>query len=372
MRLRTKDTCDLIGRRLRRRSARGLLTAAVLCSSAVLAAPVAAKNINGTPHGDLLRGTAASDSINGRGGNDRLYGLAGADRLSGGPGDDRLYGGPGIDRFACGPGRDTAYGDAEDTIADDCERKVIPLSPAIGPTASYYQGTTSQGKRVGFDGLGSRFAHIALRVDANCTGTVIARVFNLKVNFDGPVEVARDGSFNASFTPSGQSIAIGGSLSGTFTKEGPVTGTIEVTIVVDPQSTCTSGALSWRAEPSSDLVLPGRYTGFSRQREDLAFDSTGSFRPTVGNFSIGYVAQCTATLSWRGTVTWSAQLPVTSDRKFTATATSSDGNLTITISGTFDAAGNVDGTVQIHVKIDYNGVRYECDTGAVDWQATIG
>src|SRR5262245_28195314 len=157
----------------------------------VVVASASAKRIAGTARNDVLRGTSAADVLDGRGGNDRLYGLAGDDRLIGGAGNDRLWAGAGVDRISCGGGQDIAYGDAEDTIAADCERRVVAPPAAIGSEHTPYLGTTAQGKRMGFDGAGTAFRNVALRFDAGCTGDVSRRLLHFCASFPSAFTVAR-------------------------------------------------------------------------------------------------------------------------------------------------------------------------------------
>ena len=112
-------------------------------------------DLRGTPGDDLLRGGGGDDNLQGLGGADLLVAEAGADEVHGGGGDDALYaaydapaeeapdapasrdllyGGGGndfvdsadaagaFDAVYCGPGGDAVEADAEDFVADDCER----------------------------------------------------------------------------------------------------------------------------------------------------------------------------------------------------------------------------------------------------------
>lgn len=134
--------------------AKALPVAALVVAS--IAAPVAARVIDGTSGPDVLVGTA----IHGRGGADRIFGTGGPDTIHGGRDmkRDRLYGGSGNDRIHaytgdrvyagsgndviwirggvgmamtrvdCGSGRDHVYGVGGTrqgwlhSIAKDCER----------------------------------------------------------------------------------------------------------------------------------------------------------------------------------------------------------------------------------------------------------
>lgn len=102
--------------------------------------------IIGTDGPDRLSGRGGNDSILGKDGDDDLFGGRGVDALSGGAGDDGMIAGPvdetsgdalsggagdlidvsnipaAEDDVSCGSGFDRVEADAEDEIADDCER----------------------------------------------------------------------------------------------------------------------------------------------------------------------------------------------------------------------------------------------------------
>jgi Ca2+-binding RTX toxin-like protein len=135
-----------------------------------LTATAQAKQIDGTPGNDRIRGSRQADTINGlagddqigagRGadivngneGNDRIWGGRGPDQLhggigddriwghegndtdfgedgndlmGGGPGDDKQYGGPGNDTIYAGRGRDESWGEAGDDTLWALARKDV-------------------------------------------------------------------------------------------------------------------------------------------------------------------------------------------------------------------------------------------------------
>ncbi|WP_136645058.1 calcium-binding protein [Tabrizicola sp. YIM 78059] len=74
---------------------------------------VGMEDLEGSRHGDTLRGDAQANGIWGNDGNDLIVGRAGNDTLFGGNGDDTLMGGAGVDRLDGGSGFDTAsYADS--------------------------------------------------------------------------------------------------------------------------------------------------------------------------------------------------------------------------------------------------------------------
>jgi hypothetical protein len=120
-------------RRLRTTSAKTQVLVALLTLLVGALAPVAEARITGTAARDTIRGTQAADAIRagagsdhvyGRGANDKIFGQAGNDHLFGGAGNDLVAGGPGRDVISCGAGRDTAFADASDRVARNCERLV--------------------------------------------------------------------------------------------------------------------------------------------------------------------------------------------------------------------------------------------------------
>jgi hypothetical protein len=120
-------------RRLRTASAKHQVLAALMTLLIGALAPVAEARITGTAARETIRGTQAADAIRagagsdrvyGRGANDKIFGQAGNDHLFGGAGNDLVAGGPGRDVISCGAGRDTAFADASDRVAANCERLV--------------------------------------------------------------------------------------------------------------------------------------------------------------------------------------------------------------------------------------------------------
>jgi hypothetical protein len=110
-----------------------LVIAFGLLIAATWPAVAGARSINGTATSNVLRGTALADAIRAGSGSDVVYAGRGADRVWGGTGSDRLYGqagrdvvvgGRGRDVISCGRGRDTAFADALDRVARDCERLI--------------------------------------------------------------------------------------------------------------------------------------------------------------------------------------------------------------------------------------------------------
>ena len=82
----------------------------VAASGAALAFDCGAGSCWGTPHGDLMIGTAADEGRHGLGGDDLIRGLGGDDFLTGDAGDDAVYGGSGNDSVEGNKGDDWVEG----------------------------------------------------------------------------------------------------------------------------------------------------------------------------------------------------------------------------------------------------------------------
>jgi RTX calcium-binding nonapeptide repeat (4 copies) len=75
-------------------------------------------------------------TLDGGDGDDVVNGGTDEQTFQGGAGDDRLHAWDGgADSVTCGPGFDTAYADAADTVADDCERVRLPAAAALNAVA---------------------------------------------------------------------------------------------------------------------------------------------------------------------------------------------------------------------------------------------
>ena len=365
---------------------RTLRAAVALAVTAVVALALATgawtKSIVGTPHNDVLRGTAAADVIDGKGGNDAISGLAGNDRLSGGPGNDTIRGGPGADRIVCGPGKDTAYADTSDDVAPDCETvKGLPVpKPPPLATAGHYLGTTSQGNRIGFDVAdgGGSLSNLSFRFREQCSDSVIGSFgITLSLSPDGSLAVDGQGAFSGAL-PSSQLVS-SASITGTFSPAHAATGTFQVDIIDfgDPTNGhCSSGTVTWNAQPSAYLVPPGHYSAASLLLSNqgiypVTLDVPSDGQSSVMTLKVEYVAPCQPGGSYHATVSWAGPILVQPDRTWTITGTTADGVVTATVTASFDSAGDVAGSYSIHARVDQDGTHYECDTGTVQWAGLL-
>lgn len=89
-----------------------------------------------TGEGDRI--AADVEAVTGGSAADKLTGGPGPNTLTGGAGDDELFAQDGaVDTLGCGDGNDVVHVDADDVVAGDCERTVLPVpSPTPSPTPS--------------------------------------------------------------------------------------------------------------------------------------------------------------------------------------------------------------------------------------------
>lgn len=81
-------------------------------------------------------------------------------------------------------------------------------------------------------------------------------------------------------------------------------------------------------------------------------------------------APCDSSHTWRSGIDWLGPFPVHDDRTLLADGKTTD-RTTISLTISFEAAGSLTGTTDIHVSPDYQGVHYECDTGKVTWRGGL-
>ena len=249
-----------------------IVTSLACVALLVATATVSAATISGTAGNDTLRGSAKADKLSGKGGNDKLYGLGGDDVLVGAAGNDLLVGGPGADRLSCGAGRDTARGDANDTIAKDCEVvKGVPTEPPTTEppttqpppptqapvTAGSWKGQTQNGNFVFFTVTSSRTV-TAMRINdlpEDCNGGL--RITGGDNFGDSTFAVQDDGAFAASGTWDGSDVQGDATwthwdvaISGRFDSATTASGTILENYRLTYKGTayqCSSATISWTA-----------------------------------------------------------------------------------------------------------------------------
>ncbi len=103
------------------------------------------EHVEGSAHGDTLRGDGGANRLSGGSGADRLFGQGGADRLDGGTGSDTLVGGAGDDWLEGGAGGDRLYGGSgEDTASYADSGAGVNVSLATGRG----QGGDAEGDRL--------------------------------------------------------------------------------------------------------------------------------------------------------------------------------------------------------------------------------
>lgn len=82
-------------------------------------------------------GRTARWTLTGDGGSDLIAGGPGSDTIDGGSGTDGIYAaGGGVDTITCGSGFDIVRADADDSVASDCEWRIIRAAAPVAPEVS--------------------------------------------------------------------------------------------------------------------------------------------------------------------------------------------------------------------------------------------
>jgi hypothetical protein len=345
----------------------------VVVGSLVATGAVPASTIVGGAGNDTLRGTPKADKLYGKAGNDRLFGFAG---------NDLLFGGAGGDRLVCGPGRDTAWADAKDRVAKDCEIvKGLKRPPSPPPVAlGTYCGSTSQGMTVCFevgapDASARRtIASTSLTVQADCEPTrQLDRSFtvqtpNATVNSDRTFAVRTvlagyRSTFEGKFDQSGTSAT--GSLSVQFVEQDG--GRYE----------CDSSVVSWsaRTPPPVASAQPGTFCGLTEQGLELCFDVAAGTSNTVTNLKLLIRVACSPAATFAVSSEIPTMYAIREDGGFAfrrrGSKTAGGGSFTVeqAMNGTFDTSGtSAMGKLSAHVLYDApDGTHYDCDSGSFAW-----
>jgi len=350
--------------------ARILVLTIVVIGSLAVASAVRASTIVGGSKNDTLRGTPRPDKLYGKAGDDRLFGLRG---------NDVRVGGAGADRLVCGPGRDTAWADAKDRVAKDCE---VVNRPAASPPVALgtYCGSTDQGMPLCFVVGGSQaaatrtIATTSLSVQAECEPTSqVDRSFEAQTPY---VTVGSDRTFVARALVAGYR----STFEGKFDRSGTAaSGSLSVQFVEERDGVrydCDSDTVAWsaRTPPLAVSAEPGTFCGLTEQSLELCFDVVG-MPATVTNLKLRVRVQCTPP----ATFGVSSEIPtiyaIRGDGGFSfrrrGSKTVGGGSFTVehAMDGTFNASGtSATGTLSAHVKYDApDGTHYECDSGSVVW-----
>jgi len=119
--------------------------------------------------------------------------------------------------------------------------------------------------------------------------------------------------------------------------------------------------------PAAPPAKAGFYGGFTSVGGGVTFTVAADGK-SFTKLDIEYKAECTPPARLTSGATYSGTVPIAADRTFSLDG-QGDG-ISVKFSGTFSEDGStVSGRFQIHVSEDYEGTRYECDTGAADWSA---
>ena len=120
--------------------------------------------------------------------------------------------------------------------------------------------------------------------------------------------------------------------------------------------------------PPPPLVPPGHYVAPTNQGRNVTFDVRAD-GATIASLRMEYNAECQPPGTISGAIaTYTGTVAVTPQRTFSLETSTADKSLTISIRGSFDAAGAVTGTFQAHtVQPGPNAQQYVCDSGVVEF-----
>jgi hypothetical protein len=347
---------------LKRRST--IVTSIACVALLVATATVGAATINGTARNDTLRGGAKADKLSGKGGNDRLYGLGGNDVLVGGAGNDLLVGGPGADRLSCGAGRDTARGDANDTIASDCEtvlglpKATISIADTGGPEGN----------------AGTSPISFLLTLSAASAKSVSVQYATANGTATAPTDYA-SAAGTVTFAPGQKSKSVAVDVVGDLAIEQDETFTVTLSNPLNASIASGTATGTIRNDDTSVPVTVGTYKGLLEG--NFIFFDVNSDR-TLSGFRSNYIREdCNGNLYIHGTVSWgSSHRPIAADGTFAFGGTSNGtvgGNpatFTDAVTGRFDGT-NVTGTYTASSEFDYQGTHYRCSSGTKTWTAAL-
>jgi Ca2+-binding RTX toxin-like protein len=122
--------------------------------------------------------------------------------------------------------------------------------------------------------------------------------------------------------------------------------------------------------PTPALTPPGHYVASSNQGRYVQFQVVPNGRALFG-LRVEYNASCNPPATLRGVMTGGHAFPIADDRSLTVDAATADGLTKLALKATFDGAGHVSGTFQVHASRDQNGKHFECDSGIVEFSGGI-
>ena len=86
---------------------------------------------------------------------------------------------------------------------------------------------------------------------------------------------------------------------------------------------------------------------------------------TMRNLRVEVNTACHPPAELQSVVTVTGAIAISAARTFTVNASRSDGTLTLTLQGQFDAVSNVSGSFRLHRMLVQSGTQYDCDSGTV-------
>lgn len=153
--------------------------------------------------------------------------------------------------------------------------------------------------------------------------------------------------------------------------------------VVQTLGTSRTVSVTWKAAPPPPppppMALAGHYCGFNDQGKSVCLDVT-SDSSSVTNFLTESIVGCTDSSQWEWRLSVGTQQPI-ANLAFTysysgSLKSGSDAvtniQATYSITGTFDTAGNVTGSLALtSISWDQNGTHYECSSAPYNWTAKL-
>lgn len=261
-------------------------------------------------------------------------------------------------------------------VADVAARAGTPeSSPASARLGSakprwqvgYYGGTTSQQ------------APILVRVTTTSTKAPRASVtYHLGESCSGGRIFAANGSTRrlpvrrGAFSTTTRGLAV----RGTFAAGGAVSGTVQITTIVNDGTTCSSGSVSWsagyvgkKAPPPPPTARDGHYAGTTSQGEQLQFDVVQGGR-YVSGLSTPVDESCPSGPAWYANLPLGAASILGGTFSIGLSLTDAGGSSsTVSFGGRFDGNGGASGTFR--VATSGGGLGTSCSSGDVSWSAHL-
>lgn len=251
-----------------------------------------------------------------------------------------------------------------------------PPPPTPPPLAQpgRFAGGTSQREEAVFDVQpgGRSIAAFGIRYTVRCSPNLS---LGGPLSLPGPYAIADDRSFRFQIgTQAGMTYVV----AGRFTSSTTAAGTLSLSGTV-PETASTripcSGEVGWTASQPPPSAPPGTYCGFTLQGPGTCLDVAPTGRE-VTRFESAVVARCfpggVAPSEFEIGLTYTGSIPIGGNLGFTARGLAIEGlgSATASISGLFEPAGTVSGSVGLGAfDLDYEGTRYRCFSAVGKYEA---